>query len=212
MEGSSADDLVAAADLCFGTLEPLVDRNWTGRAGNLDWNGRQTLEHLCVLAYAPVLAARASTFRTLALAVRPGAAIDELLYTMKVMALILAEVARAAPPTARALHPAGMADPSGFVAMGIDELLVHTHDIATGLDAHFEPDDRLPRLVLDRLFPWWPRECDPWRALLWANGRTALPHHDSLGADWSWHCAPLTEWDGTVPRWDPVANRPVKNS
>jgi pilus assembly protein CpaC len=40
-----------------------------------------------------------------------------------------------------------------------------------------------------------------------ANGRISLPGHPSPGANWSWHCAPLDEWDGTIPQWDPVANR-----
>jgi hypothetical protein len=93
--------------------------------------------------------------------------------------------------------------------MGMDELLVHTADIATGLGAAFTPDEEPVRLVLDRLFPWWPRGEEPWPALLWANGRLDLPGRPSLGAAWVWHCAPVEEWDGTLPRWDPVAGRPV---
>lgn len=193
-------------------MAPLADRDWSARAGDLDWSCRETLAHLCGLAYAPVLATQAQDFRPLALAVVPDAGVEDLLSTMRAMAAILAEVARAAPPSARAFHPAGPADATGFVAMAIDELLVHTHDIAVGLGETFEPDDAMVVAVLDRLFPWWPRDAPPVPALLWANGRIALPAHDRLGEEWLWHSAPLEEWDGTIPRWDPVAKRPAPRS
>ena len=35
--------------------------------------------------------------------------------------------------------------------------------------------------------------------LLWCNGRMALPDHARL-ADWLWHPAPLSAWDGTRRR------------
>lgn len=38
-----------------------------------------------------------------------------------------------------------------------------------------------------------------WEALLWCNGRQALPGRARLGADWTWWCAPLAEWDGSDP-------------
>ncbi len=207
MTGPGPDDLIATADACVAVLGPLLDEDWDVPAGALDWTCRETLEHVCGLAYAPVLATRAASFRPLALAVASGAPLGDLLWTAEVMARILAEVARAAPASARAYHAAGRADPSGFVAMGMDELLVHTADIADGLGARSTPDERLVTLVLDRLFPWWPRDAEPLTALLWANGRRDLPGRPSLGAAWVWHCAPLDEWSGTVPRWDPVAGR-----
>jgi len=102
-----------------------------------------------------------------------------------------------------------MADPSGWIAMAMDELLVHTHDIAAGLGVATDIDARAARQVLDRLFPWWPREADPHSALLWTNGGTPLAGRPSPAEPWLWHCAPLAEWDGTVPVWDVVAGRPV---
>ena len=207
--GPRPDDLIAAADGCAAALAPLLDQDWDVPAGDLDWTCRQTIEHVCALAYGPLLAARATSFEPLALTVAPGAPLDALLRTMSTMARVLAEVARAAPPSARAYHVAGMADPSGFLAMGMDELLVHTADITTGLGAPYTPDERLVTVVLERLFPWAPGDPDPWTALQWANGRLGLPGRPSPGASWVWHCAPLEEWDGTVPEWDPVAGRKV---
>ncbi len=203
-------DLVATAEACAAALDPLAERDWDVPAAGLDWTCRQTIEHVCSLRYAPVLATRSPTRRTLALGVVPGAPVADLLWTMEAMAHVLSEVARAAPPSARAHHVAGMADPSGFVAMGMDELLLHTADIAGGLGAPFAPGERLVVLVLDRLFPWWPRHVEPWSALRWANGRAELPGQPFLGQTWAWHCAPLAEWDGTIPRWDPEAARLVE--
>jgi uncharacterized protein (TIGR03083 family) len=198
------DDLVAVADHCVGSLAPLTDRDWETKPAGIDWTCRQILEHLGSLAYAPVLALRATEIPRFAFSVFPDMPVDWLLPTARTNAVIVAEVARAAPPHVRAFHPAGMADPSGFIAMMADELVVHTHDVATALDAPYRPDTFVARSLLDRLFPWWPRDAEPWEALLWAHGRGDLPGHPSPGADWLWHCAPVDEWDGTVPRWDPV--------
>jgi hypothetical protein len=85
--------------------------------------------------------------------------------------------------------------------MGCDEVLVHTHDIAMGLELPFTPSPDLCRRVLARLFPWAATtltDVEPWSALLWANGRGALPQHPQLDPDWYWHCAPLDEWSGAV--------------
>jgi hypothetical protein len=200
--GPSPDDLVAATEYCARVLDPLASRDWSIPAASTDWTCRETLEHLCSLAYAHQLAARAQTFRPVVVGVVPDAPIAELIWTMRVLMRVLAEVARATPADARAFHPAGAADASGWLAMGIDELLVHTHDIAAAFETGFDAPSDLVRAVLDRLFPWWPVEADPWTALLWANGRVSLPGHPNPGASWLWHCAPLEEWDGTIPRWE----------
>lgn len=199
------DDLIAAADHCIDSLAPLSDRDWESNAGGLDWTCRQTLEHLGSLSYAPILALRASTIPKIAFSVFPEMPVDWLLVTARTNAVILAEVARAAPPSVRAYHPAGMADPSGFIAMMADELVIHTADIATAFGVRYRPDDFVTRSILDRLFPWWPHDAAPWEALLWANGRIDLPEQPSPGESWLWHCAPLEEWDGTVAQWDPVS-------
>jgi hypothetical protein len=82
--------------------------------------------------------------------------------------------------------------------MACDELLVHTDDTARGLGVPFAPPTPLVRATLERLFPWAPAGADPWPALLWSNGRVALPGHPRQ-ARWRWHCTPLEEWDGVNP-------------
>ena len=107
------------------------------------------------------------------------------------------------PPDARAYHSAGMADVAGFVAMGCDELLVHGWDACQGLGLGLVAPPDLAGRVLERLFPWAPRGVAPWPALLWANGRVDLAGgRPRPGSDWAWHCAPVDEWDGTIPRWN----------
>ncbi len=210
MKALDADDLIAVADHCVGSLSPLADRDWTLTAANTDWSCREVLEHVCQLSYAPILAVRAGEWLDLKFVVHEGIAIDWLLVAARTMAVIVAEVARSAPPTVRAYHPCGMADPEGFIAMTATELVLHTADIATALDAPFRPDDYVTRAILNRLFPWWPRDEEPWSALQWASGRGGpLGDRKNLGDHWAWHCAPLAEWNGTVPEWDPVTHTKV---
>jgi hypothetical protein len=78
---------------------------------------------------------------------------DQLLDVMTAAAAILATVARAARPGARAYHNFGMADTSGFLAMGSDETLVHGWDAVRGLGEEFAPPVELAERVLCRLFP-----------------------------------------------------------
>jgi hypothetical protein len=60
--------------------------------------------------------------------------------------------------------------------------------------------DDLALPITRRLFPWAPNDVAPWAALRWAAGRAALPDRPRLGPDWYWHCAPLSEWDGTITK------------
>jgi hypothetical protein len=211
MMSPTPSDLVDVAEACYSVLSPATAMDWQARAGSLKWSCRETLEHLASLAFAPQLAMRATSFTPLALSVTPDATIDQLLWTARALAHILADVASAADAGARAFHPAGIADPSGWLAMGMDELILHTHDISLGLALRFVPDESSVRIVLDRLFPWWPREAEPWSALLWANGKSAPAGYEDLGATWVWHCAPLDEWNGIIPKWDTARGQPVSD-
>jgi hypothetical protein len=208
-QNPSPDDLIETIAMCRESLAVFADREWNTRAGELDWTCRQTLEHLCTLPYVAALASRAESPPAQVLVVNSKTTTADVLDTAFTQARVLAEVARSAPTEIRAFHPAGDADPSGFVAMQIDELLLHTHDIVEGFGVGFDGSEHLSRLVLDRLFPWWPVDEDPWGALLWLNGRTPLPNRPKLGDEWLWHSAPLSEWNGRIPRWDSTTNQRV---
>lgn len=199
-----AADVRRAAAVASATLRALDEADWATPARELDLTARETLEHLVevLLTYArhlatPVLYEPDGT--EMALRCDPDTPVIGLVEGMRQVAAVIAMVVAAVPADTRAYHPWGLADRSGFAAMACDEILVHTDDIAVGLGSFFDPPADLCERVLDRLFPWAPADGSPWDRLRWANGRIAIPDHPRLGADWRWHCAPLEEWDGTVP-------------
>jgi hypothetical protein len=81
-------------------------------------------------------------------------------------------------PDLRAWHW-GPTDATGFAALGVDEVLVHTWDITRGLAVDWRPPPDLSAAVLDRLFPDAPPG-DPADVLLWCTGRIALPGRPRL--------------------------------
>lgn len=115
--------------------------------------------------------------------------VHDLVRVVADLAAVLAAVASNAGDTVRAFHSEGMADRAGFLAMASDELLVHTWDIGTAFNVDFMPTAALVAPVLGRLFQGAPSNVDSWPALLWSNGRIALPDRPRERI-WSWQCAP----------------------
>lgn len=198
----SPADLHTAIEICKRVLGPVLDGDWSVRAGELGWDCRRTLDHIAdtLALYAGYLASLARGRLPVMRDGDPDLPVAELLIVVETQAAVLAAVTRATPPGARAFHPAGMADVSGYIAMACVEILIHTADIARGLGRAFRPPDGLCLRVLHRLFPWAPKGGNGWLTLRWACGRAALPDQERLGPDWYWHCAPLDEWDGTVKK------------
>lgn len=196
------DDLLTAAAACRAALTPALDRDWEVPAREMEWSCRRTLDHIAdtLLLYSAHFATRATAHRTPPRNGDSAASPAELLTAVESAATILAEVVRAAPVGTRAFHPSGMADATGFIAMGCEEILAHTWDIAEGLGVPFTAPADLAARIVARIFPWAPADVPPWDALLWAAGRIGLPGHDRLGPDWYWHSPPLTEWDGTIKK------------
>ena len=94
-------------------------------AGDLEWDCRRTLDHIAdaLFLYAAYLASRGSERLSPPRNGDPSASPAQLLATVGAAAAVLSEVARAAPPGTRAFHPAGMADVSGWIGMGCEEIL-----------------------------------------------------------------------------------------
>jgi hypothetical protein len=182
-------------------LEPFaVDADWSLPAGELEWSCRTTLAHvLSALQYYSANLALRSTEPRSGGQTNESLPIDVLLDALDGRAAVLASLCSDAPPDARGGHTFGRTDVAGFVAMGCDEMLIHTDDIAAGLGARFLPPSEVCTAVLARLFPWAPRAGQPWATLRWANGRAALGDRARLSPDWVWQSEPLEHWDGTDP-------------
>lgn len=195
--------VIEAAHVAQRTIANAADRDWTAKAGRLDWDCRATLDHMvnAPLFHGTNLAMRSTQRLSSPRAGNPSASIADLIAAVEHSATILARIAEATPASERGFHPGGIADAQGFVALSSNELLLHTQDLAEGLDLSFEPPRELAELVVRRLFPWAPADADPWAALLWATARGSLPGRPDTGPDWQSHPAPLSEWDGkTIPR------------
>ncbi|MFQ1000758.1 hypothetical protein [Modestobacter sp. SSW1-42] len=153
----------------------------------------------CLTWYATDLVAGAEEATAFQLVRQPDASLAEVLTQLRAATEVLARVVDAAAPAERGFHPWGSADASGFAGMGCAELLLHAGDVAEDQGLDWTPPSALTAATRARLFPWAPADADPWTALLWATGRGELPGHAPVSS-WRWHCAPLSEWDGTRPR------------
>ncbi|GAA2270471.1 acetyltransferase [Streptomyces ruber] len=172
-------------------LRTAVGRDWAGtKAGGLTWSCRETAEHVagCLLAYASQLAGRATEgYVPFDLALDDDADNAGLVDVVETTGALLTAVLRTTPAGVRAFHPAPFrsAGREGFAAMGVTEVLLHTHDIAQGLGLPYEPPAELCVDVLARLFPHVRPDEEPWPTLLWATGRGDLPDRTPL-TEWRW--------------------------
>ena len=200
-----ADDVLASVTAVAAMLEGPASSDdpsgWDGAAGILEWSCRHTAAHVadCLIWYGANLARR-SIEDVEAPEMAVDAAPNVLVDTIRSGGALLAAAVLASNPDDRGYHPFGIADPSGFAAMGCDEVLVHGADIAAGFGLAFDPPGEVCDRVVRRLYPWAPTDVDPWAALLWANGRAPLGDAPPESR-WLWHCAPLDEWDGTIRRY-----------
>ncbi|MFC7881779.1 GNAT family N-acetyltransferase [Streptomyces sp. NPDC057376] len=186
--GEQVEEAVADA---VALLRTATDRDWTAvRAGRLEWDCRQTAEHIAgdLIAYAGQLAGRAAqAYVPFEITLDDGTDNAGALHVVETTGALLAATLRTTPREVRAFHPYPFrsANREGFAAMGITEVLLHTHDIAEGLGLAYEPPARLCTDVLTRLFPHVRPGTDPWRTLLWATGRGDLPGRPAV-TEWRW--------------------------
>jgi len=194
-------DVRAATSAFVDLLVPAVDRDWSVTIPDMEWTVATVVAHVAetCLWYAIDLSAGGRDLKSVEQRVKDDGDHAELLANLQAYGVVFARVLDGAAPRDRGFHPDGLADPSGFAAMGCDELLVHADDTARGLGLSFAPDEDLCERTLRRLFPEAPDDVHGWSGLRWANGRIALPDHERRTAEWQWHCAPLDEWDGRPP-------------
>ncbi|MGH2746490.1 MAG: hypothetical protein ACRDKB_01015 [Actinomycetota bacterium] len=180
------DEVRVAARASREFLEGASDGDWAVRAGPLQWDCRTTAAHIAdaLAFYAGHLGARASEWLKFDVVPHADASNRHLAHLIEAMGEVLAQVIEAAPADVRAYHHSGMWDKETFAAFGCVEALVHTGDIAAGLDVPYDPPQELCRRVITRLFAEAPEDGDPWSVLWWATGRGGLPGREQLGADW----------------------------
>lgn len=183
---------------CAALLRTAEDRDWDRvKAGRLEWSCRRTAAHIAsdLIAYAGQLAGRAQS-RYVPFEITLDGTEDGLdpadnagvVEVIETTGALLAAAVRTTPRGVRAFHPYPFrsANREGFAAMGVAEVLLHTHDIAEGLGLPYEPPAELPEFVLTTIFPHVQPGPDHWRTLLWATGRGDLPGRAPV-TEWRWH-------------------------
>ncbi|WP_405835348.1 hypothetical protein OG528_00920 [Streptomyces platensis] len=198
----TADDLDRAVQLAVSVLRQAPPTGWDTRAGSLEWDCWETVEHLSddLFAYAVQLGPRRPPLEgnvpfvwesrrvggpANAVHADRAAGPAGLLQVLEASGALLVAMVRTTAPEVRAHHVFGVSDPEGFAAMGAVETLVHTHDLTEGLGLAWNPPADVCARVLARLFPDVPAADDPWRTLLWATGRAELPGQPRR-TTWRW--------------------------
>ncbi|GGJ31133.1 acetyltransferase [Streptomyces brasiliensis] len=183
------DEAVAS---CLATLRTAVDRDWEEvKAGRVEWSCHAAAFHIAedLIAYAANLAGRAQdAYVPFDFTLDDGTDNTDLLHVIETTGALLAATVRTTPRDVRAFHPYPFrsADREGFAAMGIAEVLLHTHDIAEGLGITYAPSEELTEAVLACIFPHVQPGPAAWPTLLWATGRGELPGRAPV-TEWRWH-------------------------
>lgn len=186
LDNRDVDEAVAGM---LRVLAPHVTADWAVPAGSLEWSCWTTAAHVAhdLLAYAGQLAARPTdAYLPFDLTVRAGASPREVLDVIAASGALLSSAHATAGPDARAWHW-GSTDPTGFAAMGVAEVLLHSHDITRGLGVQWLPPGPMCASVIGRLFPDAPPG-DPVRVLLWCTGRGELAGRPRR-TSWTWQAA-----------------------
>lgn len=151
-----------------------------GEVPGLAWTSRQVVDHLCntLAFYANHAVTRATSHQPRVRSLGEHELSDrELAQTVRTWSRLLAAVVGFGPDDWLGWHPLGMADGEGFIALACNELLVHTHDVASAHDEALTGDADLSQRLVVRLFPHDATRLgshEPWDVLLYANGRRAL--------------------------------------
>jgi hypothetical protein len=166
------DDVIAAAVVAGAALRPVADRDWSVRAGPLDWDVERTITHMvgATAKYTLYLASRCEHFIGLSVTRWPDATNEEVIDSIVPMATGLAAVAAVTPPGVRAYHVTGPSSAADYVGRACVELLVHTDDALSGLGVAFAPPADLCQRVLAQQFPE-AASGHAWPGLLAATGR-----------------------------------------
>jgi hypothetical protein len=142
----SPEDFSTLSRLVVAAWRSGVDRDWSVPAGTLEWSCWKTADHTvdCVFSYAFFLASRRQdTYPPFGeLHALPSATPTDLVDGLQASATMLSAVIATAEPDARAvigLWPyAQTGTPRDFAARGALEMILHAHDVCTGLEIAFD--------------------------------------------------------------------------
>ena len=196
------DDVVAAAEASHALLSPLVDMDWSVIAGDLEWGlppdpGARMPSSSCSM---PLSAAAPSQRRL------PTARINNLgpvhrpvgTGSPRIEQRARRSPAQPCPRTRGAFTPPGSptaTDSPRWPARRPSCIRGTSRAVSASTSPRLRTS---PRSRWPRLFPWVQDEGDPWQTLLYAAGRRDLGGNDRRAPNWSWQCAPLSEWKGDV--------------
>jgi hypothetical protein len=188
-EQFTVDDLYALSELVAAAWTAGADRDWSVPAGTVEWSCTKTADHAVDCVYAPAffLASRKQDAYPDAgsdLTLGANATPERLVESLHLATRLLAAVVNDASPSIRAAIFQGpevvIASPPDFVPRGALELILHAHDVCTGVRVPFEPPPALCARMREHTRPWpvwWfmgpglSQTDDPWGDLLIASGR-----------------------------------------
>ena len=189
VDSGDVEQAVAAA---VSAMSRGTEADWSVLAGDLRWTCRATVEHVAddLVAYGALLTEGAiDSYPPFEVVLAADADPAGMLRVLRATGGLLAAAVRTAALDAEVWHPSGMADREAVAAMGVVEVLVHTHDICRGLRLPWQPPPGLSGRVLGRLFSHVERDGEAgageWATLLWATGRRELPGRPRL-REWRW--------------------------
>jgi hypothetical protein len=182
-------DLFALSKLVAATWTAAAERDWSVRAGPVEWSCLHAADHAVDCVYAPAFflaSRRVDGYPEVGGNLMFGTAATpaRLVASLELATRVLAGVVRDAPPTTRAVifrRPTIITGaPADFVPRAAVELALHAADVASGLGVAFTPPRDLCFRLREHTRPWpmwtvaWsglPTTEDPWRDLLIGSGR-----------------------------------------
>lgn len=149
------EDVRDAARLAVSFLPRYANRDWSVPVPGLDFTVASVVAHggEGPLWYAIDVTGGPQDDAAFEVKIRSDASPAHLIKSLSQAAILCGTVVDAHPPHARGFHQMGAADPSGLAAMACDEILVHTHDAGTGLEADFRPPAALAARGADPAVP-----------------------------------------------------------
>jgi hypothetical protein len=184
-----ADDLCVLSDLVGSTWLAAADRDWTVPAGTLEWTCLATADHAVDCVYAPAffLASRlvdaypeAGGDLTMGERATPALLVESLGIATRMLVAVVNDASDDVRAVIFRRPEMVTAPPADFLPRGAMELILHAHDVCSGLRVPFEPPADLCRRLCEHTRPWpmwtlaWSGLADtgdPWGDLLSSSGR-----------------------------------------